>query len=52
MINPLDISRRYCNMWVVLDPRHNVVDHGPDFAALRRKYANGRHTFYFANGQP
>ena len=49
MTNFLDISRRYQDQWVVLDSRHNVVDHGEDFAALRVRHSGARRTFYFAS---
>ena len=50
MINVLDISRRYCNQWVVLDRSQKIVDHGSDLAALCKKHRHGKLTFYFASG--
>lgn len=50
MINILDVSRRYANEWVVLDPAQRVIDHGPELGPLCAKYAalTARLTFYFA----
>jgi hypothetical protein len=51
MINVLEVSRLYCNQWVVLDRSLKVLDHGPDLQFLWSKYGSlsSRLTFYFAS---
>lgn len=51
MINILDVSRKYANEWIVLDPAQRVIDHGPELRPLCAKYAEltAHLTFYFAS---
>jgi hypothetical protein len=50
MINVLDISRRYQDLWIALDHHsRSVVDQGPDLRELASRHRGRRVTYYFAN---